>query len=158
MNIVENYSTTIVSVYNSVIKAYERDVERIDEIQGELQDIEHEIELSPNKNMYEGYVLYKQIKDLRMERRRCKEEVEILKDMYEFFTSQVGKEFKNKIQRIQGDAAKLREVQERRVYTPRQRNDLTCTGKTSTAHKPFEELLKDFNKTKVTMQGGKLRK
>ena len=158
MNIVENYSTTIVSVYNSVIKAYERDVERIDEIQGELQDIEHEIELSPNKNMYEGYILYKQIKDLRMERRRCKEEVEILKDMYEFFTSQVGKEFKNKIQRIQGDAAKLREVQERRVYTPRQRNDLTCTGKTSTAHKPFEELLKDFNKTKVTMQGGKLRK
>lgn len=158
MNIVENYSTTIVSVYNSVIKAYERDVERIDEIHGELQDIEHEIELSPNKNMYEGYLLYKQIKDLRMERRRCKEEVEILKDIYEFFTSQVGKEFKNKIQRIQGDAAKLREVQERRVYTPRQRNDLTCTGKTSTAHKPFEELLKDFNQTKVTMQNGKLRK
>lgn len=158
MNIVENYSTTIVSVYNSVIKAYERDVERIDEIHGELQDIEHEIELSPNKNMYEGYLLYKQIKDLRMERRRCKEEIEILKDIYEFFTSQVGKEFKNKIQRIQGDAAKLREVQERRVYTPRQRNDLTCTGKTSTAHKPFEELLKDFNQTKVTMQNGKLRK
>ena len=158
MNIVENYSTTIVSVYNSVIKAYERDVERIEEIQGELQDIEHEIELSPNKNMYEGYLLYKQIKDLRMERRRCKEEVEILKDIYEFFTSQVGKEFKNKIQRIQGDAAKLREVQERRTYTPRQRNDLTCTGKTSTAHKPFEELLKDFNQTKVTMQNGKLRK
>ena len=158
MNIVENYSTTIVTVYQNVIKAYERDVERIEEIQGELQDIEHEIELSPNKNMYEGYLLYKQIKDLRMERRRCKEEVEILKDIYEFFTSQVGKEFKNKIQRIQSDAAKLREVQERRVYTPRQRNDLTCTGKTSTAHKPFEELLKDFNQTKVTMQNGKLRK
>lgn len=158
MNIVENYSTTIVTVYQNVIRAYERDIERIDEIQGELQDIEHEIELSPSKNMYEGYLLYKQIKDLRMERRRCKEEVEILKDMYEFFTSQVGKEFKNKIQRIQGDAAKLREVQERRVYTPRQRNDLTCTGKTSTAHKPFEELLKDFNQTKVTMQNGKLRK
>ena len=158
MNIVENYSTTIVTIYQNVIKTYERDVERIDEIQGELQDIEHEIELSPNKNMYEGYLLYKQIKDLRMERRHCKEEVEILKDMYEFLTSQAGQEFKNKIQRIQGDAAKLREVQEHRVYTPRQRDDLTCVGKTSTEHKSFEKLLKEFNKTKVTMQGGKLRK
>lgn len=158
MNIVENYSTTIVTVYQNVIKAYERDIERIEEIHGELQDIEHEIELSPSKNMYEGYLLYKQIKDLRMERRRCKEETEILKDMYEFFTSQVGTEFKNKIQRIQSDAAKLREVQERRTYTPRQRNDLTCTGKTSTAHRPFEELLKDFNKTKIIVQNGKLRK
>ena len=158
MNIVENYSTTIVTIYQNVIKDYEYDLEEIKRIEGELNDLMHEIELGQSRNVCQGYSLYKQIRDLRIERRRCKEEAEILKDMYEYFKSQVGQEFKHKIQRLQGEAAKLREVQEHRTYTPRQRNDLTCTEQTSTAHKPFEEMLREFNKTKVSMQGGKLRK
>ena len=158
LNIVNNYSSTIVTIYQDVIKNYERDLDDIKRIEGELNDIAHEIELTSSKNMYEGYLLYKQIRDLRIERRRCKEEVELLKDMYEFFKSQVGQEFKNKVQQIQGNAAKLRDVQERRTYTPRQRDDLTCTDLTSTAHKPFQQMLDEFNKTKVTMKNGKLRK
>ena len=81
-----------------------------------------------------------------------------MKDMYEYFKGQQGQAFKSKIQQIQGNAAKLREVQEHRIYTPRQRNDLTCTDQTSTAHKPFQEMLEDFNKNKAYMKGGKLRK
>lgn len=158
LNIVNNYSTTMVQIIQDVIKNYEHNNERIRCIEEELNDLNHEIELTPSRNMYSGYLLYKSIRELRIERRKAKEENELLKDMYEFFKSQVGQEFKNKIQQIQGNAAKLREVQERRVYTPRQRNDLTCTDQTSTAHRPFEDMLKEFNKTKVTMQGGKLRK
>ena len=158
MNIVTNYSTTIVSIFHDVIKNYERNEEDIKRIEGELNDLVHEIELSSSKNMYQGWLLYKQIRDLRIERRRCKEENELLKEMYEFFSTQQSQTFKNKIQQIQGNAAKLRETQERRTYKPRQRDDLTCTGYTSTVHKPFEEMLKDFNKTKVSVQNGKLRK
>ena len=158
MNIVENYSTTIVTIYQNVIKDYERNLDDIQRIEGELNDLMHEIELGNSKNVCQGYLLYKQIRDLRIERRRCKEEVEILKDMYTYLKSQVGQEFKHKIQRIQSDAAKLREVQERRTYKPRQRNDLTCTNQTSTAHKPFEQMLREFKQTKVSVQNGKLRK
>lgn len=158
MNIVTNYSTTIVSMFQSVISNYEHDLERIKEIQDELQDIEHEIELSPSKNMYAGYLLYKRIRELRIERRRCKEQTELLKDTYEYFKSQQGQAFKNKMQQLQGGAAKLREVQERRVYTPKRRNDLTIEGLTSNEHASFEDMIKEFNKTKVTSQKGKLRK
>lgn len=158
MNIVTNYSTTIVSIFQSVISNYERDLEDIKRIEGELNDIMHEIELTSSKDMYQGYLKYKQLRELRIERRRCKEEVELLKDTYEYFKSQQGQAFKNKMQQLQGGAAKLREAQEHRVYTPRQRNDLTCTNKTSTAHKPFEDMLKEFNETKITTKKGKMRK
>ena len=78
--------------------------------------------------------------------------------MYEYITSQAGKEFKSRMQKIQGHSVEIRKKQENRTYTPRQRSDLTITDKTCTAYKPFEQMLKEFNQTKVTMQGGKLRK
>ena len=158
MNIVNNFSTTITTIFQSVIRAYEQNVEDIKRIEGELNDIMHEIELTSSKDMYCGYLFYKQIRELRIERRRCKEENELLKDMYEYFKSQPAQAFKNKIQQLQGSAAKLREVQEHRTYTPRQRDDLSCTDQTSTVHRPFEDMLKEFNKTKVSSQKGKLRK
>jgi hypothetical protein len=148
----------MVQIVQDVIKNYERNEDRIRCIEEELNDLNHEIELTPSKNMYSGYLLYKSIRELRIERRRCKEENELMKDMYEYFRGQQGQAFKNKIQSIQSNAAKLREVQEHRTYTPRQRNDLTCTEQTSTAHKPFEEMLKEFKETKVSMKNGKLRK
>lgn len=158
MDIIENYSTTIVTIYQNVVKDYERDLERIEEIQGELQDIMHEIELSSPKDMYNGWLLYKRIRELRIERRRCKEQTELMKETYEFFKSQQGQNFKTKMQQLQSNAAKLRNVQEQRTYKPRQRDDLTIEGQTSSEHKSFEEMIRDFNKTKVSMQGGKLRK
>lgn len=157
-NIVNNYSSTIVTIFKDVINNYERNLERIKQIEDEINDLNHEIELSPPKDMYKGYMLYKNIRDLRIERRCCKEEVELMKDMYEYFQSQSGQSFKSKIQSIQGNSVKLRAMQESRTYQPRQRNDLTITDKHSTANRPFEDMLKEFNQTKVTMRGGKLRK
>lgn len=157
-NIVNNYSSSIVTIFQDVIKNYERNVELIKQIEDELNDINHEIELSEPKNAYQGYLLYKEIRDLRIKRRTAKEEVELLKDMYEYFKSQPGQAFKSKIQSIQGNSVKLRTMQESRTYQPRQRDDLTITEKHSDANKPFEELLAKFNETKITKQGGKLRK
>lgn len=158
MNIVDNYSTTIVSIYQSVIQNYERDLKDIKRIEEELNDIFHEIELSSAKDMYSGYLMYRSIRELRIERRRCKEEVELLKDMYEYFKSKQGQEFKNKIQQLQGDAARLRKVQGQRTYKPRQRDDLTIEGQTSNEQKSFEQMISEFNKNKAYMRGGKTRK
>ncbi len=157
-NIVNNYCSTVVTIYQDVIKNYERNLEVIKEAEDELNDLYHEAELSSPKDMYHGYLIYKAIRETRIRRRTAKEENELLKDMYEYLKSPAGQSFKSKMQSIQGTSVKLRATQEARTYQPRQRSDLTITDKHATATKPFEQMLKEFNETKITMQNGKLRK
>lgn len=158
VNIVNNYSTTIVTIFQDVIKNYEKNLEVIKQTEEELNDLYHEAELSSPKDMYKGYLVYKAIRDTRIKRRTAKEENELLRDMYDYLNSPAGQAFKSKIQSIQGSAVKLRNTQETRTYQPRQRNDLTITDKHSTANKPFEQMLDEFNKNKAYMKSGKLRK
>lgn len=157
-NIVNNYSSSIVTIYQNVIQNYERNVEIIKQSEDELNDLYHEAELSSPKDMYKGYLVYKAIRDTRIRRRTAKEENELLSDMYDYLKSPAGQSFKTKIQSIQGSSVKIRAAQESRTYKPRQRNDLTITDKHSTANKPFEEMLAELNKNKPYMQGGKMRK
>lgn len=157
-NIVNNYCSTVVTIFHDVKKNYENNLEIIKQTEDELNDLYHECELADPKDMYQGWKIYRAIRDTRIRRRAAKEENEVLKDMYEYLNSQAGQTFKNKVQSIQGNAAKIRTTQESRTYQPRQRDDLTITDKHSTAHKPFEQMLKEFNQTKISMQGGKLRK
>lgn len=157
-NIVNNYCSTYIQIANDVVKKYESNVEIIKKTEDELNDVYHEIELGKAQDLYGGYKLYKQVKDLRMQRRQAKDENELLKDMYEYIKSQQGQSFKSKIQSIQGSSAKVYETQSRRTYTPRQRSDLTITNKTCEANKPFEDMMNNWKKDKAYMQGGKLRK
>lgn len=157
-NIINNYSSSIIQIFNDVVKKYESNVDLIKQLEETLTDVEHEIELGKNQDMYHGYLLYKQIKDLRMKRRQCKDENDLLRDMYEYIKSQNGQSFKSKIQSIQGNSVKVYEAQARRTYTPRQLNNLSITEKTCEVNRPFEELLDDFNKNKAYMKNGKLRK
>lgn len=157
-NIVNNYASTMVTIFSEVVKTYERNVETIKQTEEELNDLSHEAELSNPKDMYQGYLVYKAIRETRIRRRIAKEENELLKDLYDYVISSHGQAFKSKIQSIQGNSVKIRAAQEQRTYQPRQRNDLTITDKHSSANKPFEQLLQDFNKTKATIKGGKMRK
>lgn len=157
-NIVNNYCSNIMQIANDVVKRYEGNLETIKQTEDELMDVEHEIELSSGKDLYGGWKLYRQIKDLRMRRRQCKSENELLKDMYDYIKSQQGQAFKSKIQSIQGNSVKVYETQSRRTYTPRQRTDLTITSKTCEANKLFEDLMRDFKKDRVRVEKGKLRK
>jgi hypothetical protein len=157
-NIVNNYCSTLIQIATDVVKKYESNVEIIKKTEDELNDVYHEIELGKPLDLYGGYKLYRQVKDLRMQRRQAKDENDLLKDMYEYIKSQPGQSFKSKIQSIQGSSVKVYEAQSRRTYNPRQRSDLTITNKTCEVNKPFEELLAEFNKTKITKQNGKLRK
>ena len=157
-NIVNNYCSTVVTIFQDVKKNYENNIEIIKQAEEELNDLYHEAENASPKDMYKGYLVYKAIRDTRIRRRQAKQENEILKDMYDYLNSPAGQTFKSKMQSIQGSAVKIQNAQESRTYQPRQRNDLTITDKHSTATKPFEEMLKEFNQTKVNVQNGKLRK
>lgn len=157
-NIVNNYCSTMVTIFQDVKKNYENNLEIIKKAEDELNDLYHECELADPKDMYGGWKMYRAIREARIRRRTAKEENEILKDMYDYFNGQAGQAFKSKMQSIQGCAAKIRSTQESRTYQPRQRDDLTITDKHSSANKPFEQMLSDFNKSKAYMQGGKLRK
>lgn len=157
-NIVNNYCSTLIQIATDVVKRYEDNEATIKQTEEELNDVYHEIELGKDQDLYGGYKLYRQVKDLRIKRRQAKDENALLKDMYEYIKSQPGQSFKSKIQSIQGSSAKVYEAQSRRTYNPRQRNDLTITNKTCEVNRQFEDLMREFKKEKVTMQGGKLRK
>ena len=60
-NIVNNYSSTFIQIFNDVIKQYESGLDTIKQTEEELNDIYHEIELGKNQDMYHGYLLYKQV-------------------------------------------------------------------------------------------------
>lgn len=157
-NVVNNYASTIVTIFKDVIETYEKNAEIIKQSEEELVDLEHEIELSNPKNARDGYKVYKEIREVRIRRRQAKNENELLKDMYDLLKDNQSQKFKNKIQQIQGNAAKIAKTQENRTYTPRYRTDLTITDQHCQANRPFEELMKDFKKEKVTIVNGKLRK
>lgn len=157
-NIVNNYSSTIITIFDQTIKGYEGAKDTIKNTEAQLQDIQHEIEISKPKDMYSGYLMYQKIRELRIQRREAKEEVELLQELYDYLTGQQAQQFKQTMQKIQGHSAKLRTQQENRTYSPRERKDLTIKGVTSTEPKPFEEMMEEFKKTKVTIKGGKLRK
>ena len=95
-NIVNNYSSTIVEIFQSVIKNYEMNVDIIKQCEAELNDLNHEAELSEPKDMYKGYLVYKAIRETRIRRRTAKEENELLKDIYDYFNSSKGKHLKAK--------------------------------------------------------------
>jgi hypothetical protein len=157
-NIVNNFASTIVTIYKDVVEKFEDNLKVIKQSEDELNDLYHEIELANPKDMYKGYLVYKEIREVRIRRRTAKEENELLKDMYDYFMSQNGQTFKSKIQSIQGNSVKIRNAQEQRIYQPRQRSDLTITDKHVVANKPFEEMLSEFNKNKPYMSGGKMRR
>lgn len=157
-NIVNDYCATLISTFQNVVKEYERSIEIIKETEDELNDLNHEVEFADNRDLYGGWFLYKEIREARRKRRAAKEQAELLRDMYEYIKSQPGQTVKTKMQQLQGASVKVFEAQHRRMYAPRQRTDLTITDKTYDAHRPFEELLQNFNQTKITNKHGKPRK
>lgn len=158
LNIVGEYSTTIIDIFKDVATRYENNLEIIKQTEDEINDINHEIELSSPKDMYHGYLMYKTLRDLRVRRRQAKDENDILSEMYFYITSQTGVEVKAKMQKLQGHSVDTERKLNNRSYCPRQRSDLTITDATPVCNKPFEQLMKEFKETKVTTKNGKLRK
>ena len=137
-NIVDRYATTITQIYDSVASAYRANETELEQVNGEINDLLHEIELGKPKNAREGYVIYKELREARQRRRKAKEENELLNELYTYLQSQSA--FKNRLTQIQGNARKLYTKQQGRVYTPRKRNDMTISGHVEPEVKPFEDV------------------
>lgn len=68
-----------------MISRYESDKDRLVELENEMQDILHYIELSGDKDIQAGFKLYKKLAIVRRERRDCKNEMDLLQPVYDAF-------------------------------------------------------------------------
>ena len=153
INIVERYCTSIITTFKDVIFTYENNIDVIKRCEDEQMDLEHEIELAAPKNAREGYKLYKELREVRLRRRKAKDENQLLHELYNYLKKNL--DFNNKMKQIQGNTAKIYEQQHTKTYKPRVRQDLTCTDQTCMAYNPFEELLEKFEANKNKDKGGK---
>lgn len=93
----------------------------VDQIHKETQDLLHLLELT-SFNASEGYNISRQLKDIRQERRRIKNENEMIEPL-----ANVLKKFKNNLQELDKVVGDIRNVKSRlnqRRYHPRIRTDL----------------------------------
>lgn len=100
----------------AMVARFEDNKNRIIEIESELQDLYHYIEISTYKKVPDGYKLYRKMAELRRERRACKNENDLLQPIYEHFHAT---EVLNKLSHVQGECAKCKEAIDNRFYAAR---------------------------------------
>lgn len=100
----------------AMVARFESNKNRIIEIESELQDLYHYIEISTYKKVPDGYKLYRKMAELRRERRACKNENDLLQPIYEHFHAT---EVLNKLTYVQGECAKCKEAIDNRFYAAR---------------------------------------
>ena len=99
------------------VSRYNSNIECIHMRDQDTQDILHEIELSGSKNAREGYKLYRKLKLVREDRRRAKNENEVLEPLVQWL--QANKQFQNQLAQIQGKCGSKQQVIANRKYSPR---------------------------------------
>lgn len=107
---------SFVSSIKDMMSRYDGNKNRIAEIEKELVDVEHYIEISSNKTVTAGYKLYRQLADLRRERRACKNENELLQAIFACFNTS---DILNRLTKVQGECAKAKESIDERTYQVR---------------------------------------
>ena len=100
----------------NVISKYEGNQNRQQQLEQEQQDVEHIMELTNDKDVVHGYKLYKKLTMIRRERRACKNEIDLLKPLYDYLTNN---NVMNDLSRIQGSCRVSKETISKRQYTLR---------------------------------------
>jgi len=98
-----------------MLSRYESDKIRFDELEKEMQDLLHYIEMAENKNANVGFKLYKRLAEVRRERRACKNELDLLQPIHDNFKS----DLLNSLSRIQGICTAVKQQIDGRCYTVR---------------------------------------
>lgn len=99
-----------------MVSRYEGNRSRIAEIEQEINDLEHYMEIASYKTVPNGYRLYRKLAELRRERRACKSECDLLQPIYEYFHAT---EVLNRLSLVQGECAKAKGAIDARTYTIR---------------------------------------
>jgi len=105
-----------VSDIRKMVAKYAWNRDRIKEIENEMSDIEHYMEIANYKPIAPGYRLYRKLAELRRERRACKNEVDLLQPIYEYFHAT---EVLNRLSTVQGECAKAKSTIDNRCYVVR---------------------------------------
>ena len=99
-----------------MVSRYEDNKARVAEIEQELVDLEHYIEIASYQNLPNGYRLYRKLAELRRERRACKSENDLLQPVYDYFHAT---EVLPRLSILQGDCAKAKSAIDSRTYRTR---------------------------------------
>lgn len=111
----ETFKSFCVAI-RSMLSRFEYNKERLSDLDCQLQDLLHYIELSGDKNANVGYKLYKQIALVRRERRACKNEIDLLQPVYEAFHDT---DLLNRLSETQGKCRVAKQTIDNRGYTVR---------------------------------------
>lgn len=89
-----------VAFLRSCVVRCDTNADRIRELDNQIQDYLHYIEFSPKQNASNGYRIYKELMEIRRERRLCKNENILLAPIYDFVKS--NEETLKQFERLQG--------------------------------------------------------
>ena len=104
------------SSIRNMLSKYQYNKEQYDHLEYEMQDLLHYIEMGSDKNANAGYKLYKRLAEIRRERRRCKNEMDLLQPIYDAFG---GGDKLNVLAQIQGNCRVTKQTINNRAYTVR---------------------------------------
>jgi vacuolar-type H+-ATPase subunit I/STV1 len=118
---IEQALQSVKDVYVNYPKRIQQNEEALKKVEKEIQDLLHVIELKPF-DAYNGYKYAKQLQVARKERRRIKDEIELLSPVREFlkFTKPTEKNITKIINEVQG----IKSRHQDRIYKMRIREDL----------------------------------
>lgn len=109
----------ILRAIDYVNKAWVENGEQQSEVEKLLCDLYHELELA-NIDIQRGYKFAKQIQDARRERRKLKDEMELLRILHDqVINTPNGKKFVMDLTAHLGGAKKRQAQLENRIYSPR---------------------------------------
>ena len=99
-----------------MISRYEGNKERFNELENEMQDLLHYIEMTGDKNANIGFKLYKRLSEVRRQRRVCQNEIDLLQPIYDSFKDT---DLLNTLANIQGRCGSVKKQIDGRAYTVR---------------------------------------
>lgn len=112
----EEVMRKFVADVKEMLARYDYVSKRISEIENEMADVEHYMEISPYKTVTQGYKLYRKLAELRKERRACKDEKILLQNVYNRFKES---NILNQVSLCQGECAKGKNYIDGQVYNVR---------------------------------------
>jgi len=128
LDLIENLFESF-ELAEKIKERYENNEANLEEIEKETQDILHFIELNEYSKREKLYI-YEELRKCRQARREMRQENEILMslyntlDKYNFFKEKKFKNLKSELGNVRKDIEKTKDLQEKREYTPRIREDL----------------------------------
>lgn len=99
-----------------MLSRYDGNQMELQKLDNQMQDLLHYIEMSKDKKAPDGYKLYKQLRDIRRKRRACKNEIDLLKTVYDIFN---GTDLLNKLADALGKVRETKRVISARTYKVR---------------------------------------